>query len=347
MKLLAKQIRSLAGSATIILLVSIVGCSSPPPPVLVASSTSPLVWPDAPDQPRIQYLQSVHKPADIGIKASPILRFGRWLTGSDKGNEALIKPFGIALDEQDNVCLTDTGANAVCYYDRGKKKWYRWEKVGRLRFVSPVAIAKRQGVFFVADSARCAVIAFEENGKLLFAQTNHLERPSGLAILDGQLYVADAQRHCVVVFDLRGTYQSEFGKRGIGPGEFNFPTHLAAGRDGQLYVTDSMNSRVQILDARGGFHGQVGSLGDKAGHFSRPKGVAVDGFGHVYALDALLDSLQIFDVSGRLLLNVGTSGSKPGEFWLPNGIAISRDNEIYTADSYNHRLQVFKYIGPS
>ena len=285
------------------------------------------------------------RPADLGLKFSPFTRFGHWLTGSDKGNEALLKPFGLALDEKDNLCVTDTGANAVCYYDRAKKKWHRWQKIGRLQFVSPVAVAKRNGLFYVADSGLGRVIIFGDDAKLQNQITNHLSRPSGLAILNDELFVADSQRHAIVVFDLLGGFRREFGKRGAGQGEFNFPTHLTATTDGLLYVTDSMNSRVQILNSEGAFKGQLGQLGDRPGQFGRPKGLAVDSFGHVYAMDALFDNLQIFDPKGQLLLSIGETGAQPGEFWLPNGIAINRQNDIFVADSYNHRIQVFKYIG--
>jgi DNA-binding beta-propeller fold protein YncE len=250
------------------------------------------------------------------------------------------------LDESDNICLTDTGANAVCYYDRAKKKWHRWIQIGDVRLASPVAVAKRGGTFFVADSVLGRIIAFKEDGKLLFQITNHLGRPSGVVILNDRLFVADAQRHAIVVFNLLGEYQREFGRRGVGHCEFNYPTHLAVDSQGNLFVTDSMNSRVQIFDAEGNYKGEIGNVGDSPGHFGRPKGVAVDSLGSVYVLDALFDNLQIFDNSGRLLLNFGETGIQPGQFWLANGIAITRENEILVADSYNHRIQVFKYVGP-
>jgi sugar lactone lactonase YvrE len=315
-------------------------------PATTSASSTPKVWPAPPEVARVSYVQTILRPADIGMKFSPFTRFGHWITGSEKGNEQLLKPFGLALDENDNICLTDTGANAVCYYDRAKKKWHRWTKIGDVHLTSPVAVAKRGGTLFVADSALGKVIAFKEDGKILFQITNHLGRPSGVAILNDKLFVADAQRHTIVVFNLRGDFQREFGRRGIDHGEFNFPTHLAVDGRGNLLVTDSMNARVQILDADGKYKGEIGNIGDSPGHFGRPKGSAVDSVGNVYVVDALFDNLQIFDHSGRLLLNFGETGAQPGQFWLANGIAITRENEILVADSYNHRIQVFKYVGP-
>jgi DNA-binding beta-propeller fold protein YncE len=320
------------------------GCSTTPKPSPPPSST--LVWPAAPDTPRIAYVHSFSRPSDLGIRQSAFTRFGHWLTGSEKGNETLAKPFGLALDENDNLCLTDTGANRVSFYDRSKMKWQSWNQFGRIRLASPVAIAKSQGIFYVADSALASVLAFDSSGKLLLQITNHLERPSGLIVLNSQLFVADSRRHCIVVFDLRGKFQREFGKRGFRPGEFNFPTHLAADSQGNLLVTDSMNSRVQVVDLQGTFKGEIGKMGDSTGQFSRPKGAAVDPSGRMYVVDGIFDNVQIFDPAGRFLMPLGEAGSKAGEFWLPNGIAIRRDGEILVADSYNHRVQVFKYVGP-
>ena len=311
----------------------------------IGGTKSKLVWPPAPNEPRITYVQSIVSPRDAGIKPAAFVRFGRWLTGSKKGDEPLLKPFAVAFDEKDNLCVTDTGANAVCYFDRARTKWKRWEKVGKIRFSSPVAIAKRSDLFFVADSALKSVVAFNESERVLFQITNQLERPSGLAATSDRLFVVDSKRHCVVVFDLKGRYVSEFGKRGVGDGEFNFPTHIAVDAKGDLFITDSMNSRVQIFDSKGHFKKRIGSIGNSSGQFSRPKGVAVDSFGHIYVVDGMFDNVQIFSKVGRFLLTVGEAGTNPGEFWLPNGIAISQRNEIFIADAYNHRLQLFKYVG--
>lgn len=305
------------------------------------------VWPPPPEPARIAFERSVLRPLDLGLKRSPFTRIGQWLTGSDKGNEALIKPFGVALDEEGNLCVTDTGANAVGFYDRTTKKWLRWTRVGQVRFRSPVAVARRGGVFYVADAELGGVVAFRESGRLLFISTNGIGRPSGVCVDGEHIYVADVREHRIAVLDAAGQLVRHLGKRGAGPGEFNFPTHVSLDQNGNLLVTDSMNGRIQRLGRGGEFLGQLGEMGDGPGQFSRPKGVAADPRGNVYVIDALFDNVQIFDGSGRLLLHFGSAGSGSGEFWLPNGLAISSDNTIYVADSYNHRIQVFKYVGPS
>jgi sugar lactone lactonase YvrE len=303
------------------------------------------VWPPPPADPRIAYVQSISGPADLGIRPSGWSRFANLMTGANRGKEKLAKPFGIALDEADNLCLTDTGTGRIWFFDRARKSCQHWDKVGRFAFVSPVAVSKRKGIFYVADSVLQRVLAFDGKGKLRFEISQELNRPSGLAVSDEKLFVADTSSHHIAIFKLNGQLLSKFGKRGAGPGELNFPTHLAVNSQERLWVTDSMNSRIQVFDTDGRFHGIIGSAGDGSGHFSRPKGVAVDRFGHVYVLDALFDNLQIFDQQGRFLLDVGEPGAGPGQFWMPAGITISGDQQIYVADSYNCRVQVFKFLG--
>lgn len=321
------------------------GCSRLEKSPVPADSAEKPVWPPPPAPARILWTQEVHRPIDLGIKRSALTRFGQWITGSDRGNEALAKPFALALDEADNLCVTDTADNTVSFYNASTKKWTRWEKVGKVRFASPVAVAKRQKTIYVADSALPAVIAFDESGKFLFTITNQLSRPTGVALAGQKLFVVDSSSHAVLCYSLDGNFLSRTGKRGNGPGEFNFPTHLSADSQNRLYVTDSMNSRVQILDAQGHFVAQIGEIGDRPGNLSRPKGVSVDSAGNIYVVDAMFDNVQIFDRSGRILLFFGSQGSGAGQFWLPNGIAISRSDDIYVADCYNHRIQVLKYVG--
>jgi len=303
------------------------------------------VWPPAPDEPRVIFVKTISVPADIGQSPSFFRRIGNWLTGDNGESQRLQKPFGVALDENGNLCVTDTGNGYVCYLDFAHKQWKRWNALGKIHFKSPVAVARRNGIFYVADSELGKVIAFGDNGKLLFEISEPLKRPAGLAITGDSLIVADSQLHSIFIFDLQGKLKSQFGKRGVAPGEFNFPTHINADAQGHLLVTDSLNSRVQVFTTNGKFISEIGSGGDTSGHFGRPKGVAADTFGHIYIADAVFDNIQIFDLHGQLLLNLGESGTRVGQFGLPNGIAIGADNQIYIADCYNRRVQVLKYIG--
>lgn len=305
-----------------------------------------LLWPSPPDDPRIEYVKSISDPSDIGSHPSRWQRLAGFLTGETAPRDGLIKPFGVAVDDAGNLCVTDMANHAVYYCDFARKHWHRWDTAGKTPFNSPVSVAHRHGAFYVADSEAAKVYAFDEKGRALFTLGAPLQRPVSVALSgDSLLLVVDVQAHAVFVYDLNGRFKFKFGTRGTGPGEFNFPTHISADHSGHWFVTDSLNSRIQVFDANGKFQAQIGSAGDAPGHFARPKGVAADSLGHIYVADALFDNIQVFDLSGRLLLDWGRNGNKPGEFGLPAGIAIGADNRIYVADSYNHRVQIFRYIG--
>jgi DNA-binding beta-propeller fold protein YncE len=321
--------------------VLLASCASEPP----AKNSSARVWPSPPDEPRIAYVGSYNSPRDIGQSESVFTRAGHWLTGETGESLALRKPFGLALDENGNLCVTDTGAKTVCLLDFKNKKWLRYTSAGKTRFEMPVAVAKRNGFFYVADSSLGKILVFNPDNKSVFEITNQLSHPVGLAISGDKLGIVDSQAHAVLVFDLSGKFLFMFGKRGTGDGEFNFPTHIATDGQGRWLVTDSLNCRVQIFSADGKFLSQFGGNSDTPGHFARPKGLAVDSAGRIYVADALFDNFQIFDPRGQLLLAVGSGGNSVGNFDLPAGVAISADNKIYLADSLNHRVQVFKSLG--
>lgn len=326
------------------LLAAAVSSASPQQETLPAQGSN-AAWPPAPDEPRVVYVRSIHGPRDIGQTASFFTRVGHWITGESGESISLQKPFGLALDEIGNLCITDTGASRIYLCDFVHKKWRTYNGVGKTRFAMPVAVARHGEIFYVADSQLGKIFAFRDQNKPVWEISTPLLRPVGLAVADNSLAVVDSQAHAVFVFDFQGKLRFRFGRRGDGPGEFNFPTHIAADLRGHLFVTDSMNSRVQVFDMTGKFLSAFGSGGDTSGHFGRPKGVAADSFDHIYVADAMFDNVQVFDLDGRLLLNIGQSGNRPGEFGLPAGLAIGADNQIYIADSYNHRVQILKYVG--
>ena len=310
-----------------------------------AQSTNQWIWPPPPAAPRIAFRQSIGSPRDWGIRPAWWTRLVDVVTG-ESHREDLVKPFGVGVAETGELLVTDSGVNVVTAWDRVNRRRHRWDRVGPYRFRSPVAVLQFHSMIYVADSDLRVVLGFDAAGQIRLAITNGLERPAGLAIADEKLFVADAGQHRVIIYNLKGQRVGQFGQRGVAPGEFNFPTHLASDTHGNLFVTDSMNARVQILDQQTGQpRGVIGRLGDGSGQFSKPKGVAVDQAGHVYVVDAAFDNIQIFDQQGRFLLAFGSLGAQPGEFWLPAGIAIDPQDHIYVADSYNRRIQIFQYVG--
>ncbi len=68
---------------------------------------------------------------------------------------------------------------------------------------------------------------------------------------EGNVYVLDSGNHRIQKFDPNGNYLATFGRRGQGPGDFQYPQSIDLDPDGNLYVSDSGNQKIQIIKPDG------------------------------------------------------------------------------------------------
>jgi DNA-binding beta-propeller fold protein YncE len=114
-------------------------------------------------------------------------------------------------------------------------------------------------------------IAVEHNGNVLVGDgTGRLQRFTGLGVYlatlatngsgdgqigccplqtavdaDGRIFVTDWQHNRVVVFAPDGSFGTQWGALGTGPGQFNGPAGVTADAEGNVFVFDRENQRVQ------------------------------------------------------------------------------------------------------
>jgi sugar lactone lactonase YvrE len=332
----------------ILLLLLIAGCGATP--VADPFTEESVFWPESPDIKRIIFKGDFSNADDLGIRKSAWSRFVSIAAG-EKSN-AMIRPMAVTASADGKIIfVADPDARCVHRYDLKKGRYGCLVISRREALISPIGLTvSSEGRVYVADSSLAAIYYADPGNKYLqrFETSVELEQPTGIAWDNAHrlLFVTDTGSQSIKIFDRQGELITEFGVRGHGPGELNFPTYLWFDPQDELLVTDSLNFRVQRFGDAGEFLSQFGENGDRTGYFARPKGIATDSYGHVYVIDALLNAMQIFSRDGEFLMAVGRQGQEPGEFWLPNGIFITPDNTIYIADSYNKRVQVFRYVGP-
>lgn len=327
---------------TAILLVSALSaCATQPTPMgdFFAENTSSAQLTAGANQDRIQYIREFSLLADLGYQASFSSRFKMLIGG---GTEAgLIRPY--AIDEnEDWFVIADPGAGRVILIDKKRNRYSVIGATESLVLSSPVGVVLGGDALYVSDSALGKVFKFDHRQNLI--QTlDQFNRPTSLAYdhLKQQLYVTDTTKHSISVFDENGKILNQFGSRGTGESEFNFPTHITL-MDDRLLVVDSLNFRVQILSLSGEFLGSFGVHGDQPGQFAQPKGIATDEHGNIFIVESVTGLIQVFDLDGRFLMSFGSIGNQPGSFVLPAGIHIE-GNRIYVADSGNGRIQLFQY----
>lgn len=212
-----------------------------------------------------------------------------------------------------------------------------------------------------------------------------LDKPYGVAIHDGKVYVCDTNAS-VVVFDLkRKTFETLKGA--AGPGALSQPTNITIDPAGTKYVADPVRGQVVVFDRDDAYvraYGEPGSwrpvdaapfedrlyVADPAGRvvrvfdlgsgealktigdrgepdqrLDRPTNLAFDLDGRLYVTDFGRFQVVVFDRDGHYLSTFGRPGDGPGHFARPKGIAVDRQGRLYTVDASFNNVQVFNPDG--
>ena len=298
------------------LLIAVSGCASS------ARKSEPVYFPKPPSPPRVVLLKAFNSLADLtsprvsfldmirGQSPGPFVStpagiayagghlyicdtdlnvVHRWNLGTGEadrlgtGEDALGKPVAVAVDENGQVYVADTGRSAVMGFDNdgGVFQQFRVPDVTDYR---PVAVAVRGTDLFVADIARHRIDVFSTTD---------------------------------------GGYVKSIGKAGSKEGDFYFPMGLAASGKDQLLVSDMMNGRVQVLDAGYQVTQVIGQPGDRYGDMGKPRGLAVASDGTIAVADSEFAHVHLFDSAGRCLMLFGGETDAPGGTPMPVGVAVA------------------------
>ncbi len=182
---------------------------------------------------------------------------------------------------------------------------FQFEPSGKLRksfgagmFVSPHKLAvDKEGNVWVADNGGHQVFKLNPDGKVLLTLgkkgvagpgLDEFDAPTDVAIAqNGDIFVGDGHNGGgaatgnarIMKFDKAGKFLKTWGKKGMGPGEFDVVHTLALDSRGRLFVGDRQNNRVQIFDQNGKFIAQWFQFG-------RPSGMHIDKNDVIYVADS-------------------------------------------------------------
>ncbi len=180
------------------------------------------------------------------------------------GQEDVPEPLAVDRDPAGRVYVLDRRNRGVLVLDSELSPLVERCRVGI--FVEPEALA------LDAAGARCAisdpgaglvhVLPTEPGaeGALALGSDAGLVAPSGVAFDGaGRLYVTDAARHEVVVFDPAGSVVRRWGRAGLGRGEFLEPRGILLDGRGRVVVLDHANHRAQVFTPEGDYVSIFGS----------------------------------------------------------------------------------------
>jgi DNA-binding beta-propeller fold protein YncE len=207
-----------------------------------------------------------------------------------------------------------------------------------------------------------------------------IEKPYGVEITDGRVYVCDIRRPALTVLDIEKRQVRLIGTQGSN--RLAHPVDVSVARDGMIYVADNERravlvygpderpvntfavdgwkpvsldvhgdrlyvcdlerQRVLILDRRSGsVLGEFGKAGGEPGDFRVPIGVDTDRDGFVYVSDMMQARVQKFTPDGAYLTAFGELGDYAGSFARPKQLAVDEDGIIYVVDAAFQNVQMF------
>ena len=162
------------------------------------------------------------------------------------------------------------------------------KNIGAGMFVSPHKLTVDDaGNLWLADNGSHQVFKMTSDAKVLLTLgkkgvagpgTDEFDAPTEVAVApNGDIFVADGHtgggtaigNARIVKFDKNGKFIKTWGKKGMGPGEFDVPHTLVFDSRGRLFVGDRQNNRIQIFDRDGKFIAQWFQFG-------RPSGLYID-----------------------------------------------------------------------
>ena len=273
----------------------------------------------------------------------PVLSFGQ--QGSVAG--MLIKPWGVAVNERNEIAVTDNGNNRIQVFSSDgtflRSFGTKGNKLEQFNYPAGVAFSINRNVI-VVDNGNHQVKIFSEKGEYLshIGEKGNLEhqlnRPLGLFVdSDGNMIVADRDNKLIKSFSPSGEVLYKIG----GEGSFTCPFHCVR-YDNYLIISDSHEHCVNVFDGEGNFLYKFGKKGDGEGEFNTPHCLSVNKAGHLMVCDLINHRVQVFELSGKFIAKFGTKGSGLGEFNGPVSTAVLSNGRIGVSDFYNNRIQIFE-----
>ncbi|MCR4294561.1 MAG: hypothetical protein NUW21_03440, partial [Elusimicrobia bacterium] len=179
-----------------------------------------LVWPPAPDKPRIRFVRTIKSADDLGPKKEKkkegfFARLIAMFSGGKVTPEIFNNPYGI-WSQGDKLYVTDTGAQTLAVIDLRKGTFGYVGDRGEDNLKSPVSVAADEaGNAYVSDTGEGAVKAYSPEGKLMWkseggGEAGNLKRPAGIALTSaGELLVADSGNRRIVLLGKDGKFIRE------------------------------------------------------------------------------------------------------------------------------------------
>ena len=218
-------------------------------------------------------------------------RTGKRLRSIKKAQHGFQNLFGVAVDDNDNIYVTDDGSKSVFKFDKNGTQ---------IKVVKPaVKDLGRRGVavsgdqVIVADADNHLLLSFTRDLELVKKIDLHSGGPVGVACdEEGKMYVCDYNQNCVKVLSAQGELLYSFGDNDTSH-KLSRPHSICVDSE-FVYVSEWGNNCVSVFTKQGKFITSFGKGGRGDGQFIYPSGIAIDRDGVLYVCDSINSRIQVF-----------------------------------------------------
>jgi hypothetical protein len=287
--------------------------------------------------------------------------------------DGMMTPARVAVDPSGNFYyVSDPRAGAVLKYNLYGHLIQTIKTSG-----VPLAVLVSGSNLLVTCGGYVSVINPADGSETKQIGVGVIVRATGVAVDSvGTMYVSDATKQQVHVFNAAGTYVQSFGGLGSATGYFQYPAAVVYEKDyNRIAVADSMNGRVQLFDvnpANPTYLQNVktiglGGLRDEPLDFVAPQGVSFeyDKYGklkRMYVVDTWKSAIKVIDplvgTNGTFLSLIGAGGIPAGsyvygmlngvqdwQFMLPSDAAFDLVYHRLLVPSANSSIQIIGIDG--
>ena len=270
-------------------------------------------------------------------------------------SELFDQPSGIAIDNDNNIYIVDSGRIKMKKINPEGKVQTAWGDSGKQFKIikNPASVAvDNQGNVYVTDEKTHSFVKFDRAGiyKRKWGEEGsgnlQFKTPSGVAVDDkNDIYVVDSGNHRVKKYNSQGALSKIWGKQGTANGDFIYPKGIAVSQKNEVFVVDRV--RIQKFSLEGEFIASWGKRGTADGEFNNPQGIFIDNHNFVYVADSGSNRIQKFDENGKLIAKWGTPGVDNGQMQYPVDIVVDSRGYVYVVERNNNRVQLFGVVPPS
>ena len=219
---------------------------------------------------------------------------------------------------------------SVCEKGKGMEQLY-WSH--------GVTVDNKTGIIYIADTNNNCVKLFDSTGKCLLKFGDNEDEgkmylPLSVAICGDRILISQGN-HCILNYQLNGTFISKIGKYGNGELEFKWPASLTTDEsNGNIYVSDYHNNRIQILTQDFRFISQFGK-----GSLKYPLDVKLSKE-YIFVLDESNPCLHLFNYN-HILQKSFISRGKGMEVINPWFFFNDRTDNILISDCDSNSIHIF------